>query len=409
MERHAAPVNAPALDRFQQRAMMIGAIGLLAGIVGGFLDRPSGEALVLGLSPNFFRAWLVGFLVCTGLTLGSLGWTMLHHMTGGQWGLVSRRIWEAATRALPVVALFFLVVLLGMPAIFHWTDRALVEASPVLQQKAPYLNVTFFIIRAVVYFAFWMLCIVLLNRWSEGQDRGAVATTPADLVRFRTLSAPGLLFLVLTVTFAATDWVMSLEPEWYSTIFGLLTVVGQGLTTIAFTIVVLAMLANTPPLAGVVSRKHFHDLGKFMLTFVMLWAYLSFSQFLIIWSGNLPEEIPWYLKRMQGVWGALAIALIVGHFAIPFLLLLSRALKRSPSQVAKVAIFVIVMRIVDAIWLVGPAFEPHGFPLHWMYVVIPIGMLGLWFFVFARNLRSRALLPVNDPYFKEAFAHEVHG
>ena len=150
MERQAAPVNAPALDRFQQRAMMIGAIGLLAGIVGGFLDRPSGEALVLGLSPNFFRAWLVGFLVCTGLTLGSLGWTMLHHMTGGQWGLVSRRIWEAATRALPVVALFSLVVLLGMPAIFHWTDRAIVEASHVLQQKAPYLYVTFFIILAVV-------------------------------------------------------------------------------------------------------------------------------------------------------------------------------------------------------------------------------------------------------------------
>jgi hypothetical protein len=403
-------VNATPLDRFQQRAMMIGAVGLLAGIVGGFIDRPAGEALVLGLSPNFFRAWLIGFLLCTGLTLGSLGWMMLHHLTGGQWGFVSRRIWEAATRALPLVALFFLVVLLGMPAIFHWSDRALVEASPVLRQKAPYLNVTFFIVRAAVYFLYWMVCIVLLTRWSDGQDRGTIATTPADSVRFRTLSAPGLLFFVLTVTFAATDWVMSLEPEWYSTIFGLLTVVGQGLTTVAFTIVVLTMLADTPPLAGVVTRKHFHDLGKFMLTFVMLWAYLSFSQFLIIWSGNLPEEIPWYLKRMQGVWGALAIALIVGHFALPFLLLLSRSLKRNSPLLAKLAVFVIVMRLVDAIWLVGPAYEHQGFPLHWMYVVIPIGMLGLWVYAFARNLRSRPLLPVNDPYFKEAFAHahEVH-
>jgi hypothetical protein len=295
-----------------------------------------------------------------------------------------------------------------MPAIFHWADRALVEASPVLRQKAPYLNVTFFIVRAVFYFAYWMVCIVLLNRWSEGQDRGTIATTPADSVRFRTISAPGLLFLVLTVTFAATDWVMSLEPEWYSTIFGLLTVVGQGLAAVAFTIIVLSMLAESRPLAGVVSQKHFHDLGKFMLTFVMLWAYLSFSQFLIIWSGNLPEEIPWYLKRMRGVWGWLAIALIVGHFAIPFLLLLSRSLKRNRALLSKVAVFVIVMRLVDYIWLVGPAYEQHGFPLHWMYVAIPIGMLGLWFVAFARNLRSRALLPVNDPYFKEAFAHEAH-
>ena len=408
MERNSAPVDIPALDRFQQRAMMIGAIGLLAGVVGGFIDRPAGEEIVFGLSPVFFRAWLVGFLLCTGLTLGSLGWTMLHHLTGGQWGLVSRRVWEASTRTLPIIALMFLPVLLGMPAIFHWTDSALVEASPVLQQKAPYLNVTFFIIRAVVYFAFWMLCIVLLNRWSEGQDRGTVATTPADLVRFRKVSAPGLLFLVLTVTFAATDWIMSLEPEWYSTIFGLLIVVGQGLTTVAFTIVVLSMLSESRPLAGVVAAKHFHDLGKFMLTFVMLWAYLSFSQFLIIWSGNLPEEIPWYLKRMQGIWGALAIALIVGHFAVPFLLLLSRSLKRNRRTLARIAVFVIVMRLVDYIWLVAPAFEHHGFPLHWVYVAIPIGMLGLWVFVFARNLRSRALLPVNDPYFKEAFAHEAH-
>src|SRR5688572_6453219 len=408
MEKHASPVDVPALDRFQQRAMMIGTIGLLAGVGGGFIDRPAGEHAVLGLSPEFFRAWLIGFLVCTGFTLGSLGWTMLHHLTGGQWGFVSRRVWEASTRTLPFVALLFLVVLLGMPAIFHWTDRALVDASPVLRQKAPYLNVTAFIVRAVVYFAFWMVMIVLLNRWSEGQDRGTVATTHEDSVRFRMLSAPGLLVLVLAVTFAATDWVMSLEPEWYSTIFGLLTVVGQGLTAVALAIVVLSMLSDSPPLAGVVTPKHFHDLGKFMLTFVMLWAYLSFSQFLIIWSGNLPEEIPWYLKRMQGVWGVLAIALVVGHFALPFLLLLSRNLKRNSPLLAKLAVFVIVMRLVDAIWLVGPAYEHQGFPLHWMYVVIPIGMLGLWVYAFARNLRSRPLLPVNDPYFKEAFAHEAH-
>ena len=408
MERHASPVDVPALDRFQQRALIAGGIGVLAGIAGGLIDRSSGEPLVLGLSPVFYRAWLVGFMACAGLTLGSLGWLMLHHMTGGQWGLVSRRVFEASSRTLPIVALFFLPVVLGIPAVFEWSHEDVVQSNAVLRQKAPYLNVTFFIIRAVVYFAFWLMCVVLLNRWSAAQDRGTVATTPRDTVRFRKVSAPGLLFLVLTVTFAATDWVMSLEPEWYSTIFGLLTVVGQGLAAVAFTIVVLTMIAPARPLAGVVAPKHFHDLGKFMLAFVMLWAYLSFSQFLIIWSGNLPEEIPWYLKRMQGVWGAIAIVLVVGHFALPFLLLLSRSLKRHSRMLARLAVFVILMRIVDIIWLVAPAYEHQGFPLHWLYIVLPPGMLGVWCFAFARNLRSRALLPVNDPYFKEAFAHEVH-
>jgi hypothetical protein len=408
MDRHAVALDVPALDRFQQRALMIGAAALLAGVIGAFIDRPAGEELVLGLSPQFFRSWLIGFLFCSGLALGSLAWVMLHHLSGGQWGLVSRRVFEAATRTMPIVALFFLPVLLGIPAIFEWSHPEVIESNAVVRLKEPYLNVKFFIIRGLIYFAFWMVCTMLLNRWSEGQDRGTVATTPEDTVRFRQVSAPGLLFLVLTVTFASVDWIMSLEPEWYSTIFGLLTVVGHGLSALALTIAVLAMLAPSRPMAGILAPRHFHDLGKLMLAFVMLWAYLSFSQFLIIWSGNLPEEIPWYLKRMQGAWGALAIALVVGHFALPFLLLLSRDLKRHAGLLAKLAIFVLVMRLIDAIWLVGAAYEHHGFPIHWMDVVVPAGMLGIWLFVYARNLRSRSLLPVNDPFFKESFAHEAH-
>ena len=228
------------------------------------------------------------------------------------------------------------------------------------------------------------------------------------MVRFRKVSAPGLLFLVMTVTFASVDWVMSLEPEWYSTIFGLLTVVGQGLNALAMAIIVLKLLAEDRQFAGKLKPKHFHDLGKLLLAFVMLWAYLSFSQFLIIWSGNLPEEIPWYLKRMQGTWGFIAIALIVGHFFLPFLLLLSRNIKRHPGLLSKVAVVVIIMRLVDLIWLVQPSFEHHGFPISWMDIAIPVGMAGLWTFVFARNLGSRSLLPVNDPYVKEALLHEAH-
>jgi hypothetical protein len=284
--------------------------------------------------------------------------------------------------------------------------------------KSPYLNVPFFTARAVVYFAFWLLCMFLLNKWSAAQDRGEAAVTPEDTVRFRKVSAPGLVFLVLTVTLASVDWIMSIDPHWYSTIFGLLTVVGQGLSALAFTIAVLALISASGALSGSLSARHFHDLGKLLLAFVMLWAYLSFSQFLIIWSGNLPEELPWYIDRIRGPWAVVALLLVVGHFALPFALLLSRDLKRHGNLLARIAMFVIVMRLVDVIWLVAPAFSHASDqaaahvrlvpPIHWMDIAIPIGVAGIWLFLFARQLRSRSLLPLNDPYFKETFAHESH-
>ena len=395
----------PALAQLQQRALIVGLVGLAAGVIGAFMN-----------ADQFFRSWLIGFLFCLGLALGSLGLLMVQHLSGGQWGLVSRRVFEAATRTLPLVTLFFIPILFGMRPLFLWARPEAVEADRILQMKAMYLNVPFFIGRAVVYFALWLLGMFLLNKWSDAQDRGEAAVTVPEMARFREVSAPGLLFLVLTVTFASIDWVMSLDPHWFSTIFGLLTVVGQGLSALAFTIAVLALIARTGALAGCLTPRHFHDLGKLMLAFVMLWAYLSFSQFLIIWSGNLPEEIPWYVERIRGGWGVVAVLLVLGHFALPFLLLLSRDLKRHSGMLAKVAIFVILMRLVDLIWLVAPTFSHASadqgsrfeLMLHWMDVVIPVGLAGLWVFLFARLLRSRPLLPTNDPYFKEIFAHESH-
>ena len=406
MEQH--PIDAPGLERLQSRSLLIGAAGLLAGIIGAFLSRSGTDTAVLGLAPQFFQAWLIGFLFCLGLSLGSLSMLMLQHLSGGQWGLVSRRVFEAASGTLPIVALFFLPVLLGIPVLFEWSHEEVLATNAIVRQKAPYLNVPFFLVRAVGYFAFWLLCAWLLNRWSAGQDRGTVATTPADSVRFRKVSAPGLLFLVLTVSLASVDWIMSLEPEWYSTIFGLLMATGQALSGLSLAIAVLAIVAGSRTMADTLTPRHFHDLGKLLLAFVMLWAYLAFSQLLIIWSGNLPEEIPWYLKRMEGVWGGVAMLLVLGHFALPFLLLLSRNLKRHGGLLAKVALWVIAMRMVELIWMVVPAFETGGFPIHWMHLAIPVGLAGIWMFAFARNLRSRALLPVNDPYFKEVFAHEAH-
>ena len=388
--------DVPALATLQSRALIIGVVGLVAGLLGFLMNRD-----------QFFQSWLIGFLFCLGLSLGCLGLLMLQHLSGGQWGLVGRRVFEAGSSTLPLVAVLFAPILFAMPTLFLWARPEAVAGDAVLQIKAPYLNVQFFIIRAVIYFLFWIACAWLLNKWSAAQDRGEASTDAAGMVRFRTLSAPGLLFLVLTITFAVTDWVMSLDPHWYSTIFGLMFVSGFGLSAFALTIAVLASIGPVGALAGRLTARHYHDLGKLLLAFTMLWAYLNFSQFLIIWSGNLPEEIPWYIERMRGGWGVVALALVVGHFALPFLLLLSQDIKKS-KWLPRIAVFILVMRLVDIIFLVGPTFTHEGFPIHWMDVVIPAGLTGIWLFLFARHLRSRPLMPENDPYLKEAFAHDAH-
>ena len=397
METHAVTTDVPALARFQNRALIVGAIGLIAGAVGA-----------MGNLDQFFRSWLIGFLFCMGLSMGSLGLLMLQYMSGGQWGLMGRRVFEASSRNLPLVALMFVPLLFGLPNLFLWARPEAVAADHVLQVKQPYLNVPFFIGRAVLYFAVWMLISFLLNKWSAAQDRGEVAIDPADTVRFRYVSAPGLLIYVVLMTFASVDWIMSLDPHWFSTIFGFILVAGQGLASFALVIAVLAMVSPYEPMRRYLTATHFHDLGKLLLAFVMLWAYFSFSQFLIIWAGNLPEEIPFYLERMRNGWGVVSLVLAFGHFALPFVLLLSRDIKKRFGLLAAIATWILVMRYVDLLWLVEPMFEHHGFPIHWMDVAIPAGLAGVWFFLFARQLRSRALLPLNDPFFKEAFAHDAH-
>jgi hypothetical protein len=397
MDRHAANTDVPAIARLQQVALIVGFWGLVVGALGGVWN-----------ADQFFRSWLIGFLFCFGLSMGSLALLMLQHLSGGQWGMVGRRVFEAASRTLPFVALAFVPVLFALPRLYEWARPDLVRTEHILQMKAPYLNVPFFIGRAVFYFAIWLLCAWLLNRWSDGQDRGEVAVAPEDTVRFRKVSAPGLVAYVLTITFASIDWVMSLEPGWYSTIFGLIVVAGQGLSGLALVIVVLSMLTGTEPYAAYLRPGHFLDLGKLLLAFVMLWAYFAFSQFLIIWAGNLPEEIPFLVKRMSHGWQYVSLVILFGHFALPFVLLLSRDLKRRPRLLAKVAAAILVMRLVDWLWLVEPMFTREGFPIHWMDVVVPMGLAGVWLFFFVRALRSRPLLPLNDPFFKEAFAHDVH-
>lgn len=384
-----------------------------AGVAG--VQRLSIGVAVVGLAllgvgyatashEHFFRSYLLAFIFWSGVALGSLAWSMVHHLSGGAWGVVTRRVFEASSRTLPFMALLFLPIAFGTHELYIWARPEVVAKDPILQFKQPYLNETFFYVRAAIYFVIWTLLAYGLSAWSLQQDRGY---DEKRALRMQRLSGGGLVLYAVTIFFMSVDWMMSLDPHWFSTIYGILFMGNQGLSAMAFTIAVIVLLAQTEPMSRVVGPNHLHDLGKLLLAFVMLWAYFNFSQFLIIWSGNLPEEIPWYIERMSGGWGVVAISLVVGHFALPFLLLLSEDLKKS-RWLPRVAIFILVMRLVDTIFLVGPTFAHHGFPIHWMDVAVPAGLAGIWLFLFAKHLRSRPLMPVNDPYLKEAFAHDAH-
>ena len=381
---YAAPSRVSSLQRL---ALIVGVVGLGLCAVGFSAGRE-----------QFFRAWLIAFLFWWGVSLGSLAWMMVHHLSGGQWGVVTRRVFEASSRVLPFMALAFLPVALGVRELYPWARPELVANDEILQHRAPYLNISFFYLRAAIYFVLWSALAYLISGWSRKQD-----SAPGDeglAIRMQRLSGGGLLLYGITLFFASVDWLMSLDPHWYSTIYGILMLGGQGLASMAFTLTVMVLLSRTAPLAGVFRANHLHDLGKLMLAFVMLWAYFQFSQFLIVWSGNLPEEIGFYLTRIEGAWVYLSAVLILGHFALPFVLLLNRDLKRS-HMVALVAIFVIGMRFVDLFWLMGPR-DGHTAPaLSWINFVTPVALGGIWIAVFLWQLGSRPLLPLGEPELAE--------
>jgi hypothetical protein len=385
------------------------------------LSRLASRSVVLGVAGGglsaigfatvgreaFLQSYLIAYIFWIGITLGSLAVLMVQHLSGGKWGLVSRRILEASSRMLPLMAILFVPIWLNLPALYTWA-RPEAANDPIIHEKALYLNKSFFTIRAVIFFVVWGGLIYLLNTWSRAQDeKPAQPIGPSDR-KFRVLSGPGLVLYVITATFMSVDWVMSLDPHWYSTIFGILTIGGQGLSTMAFTIIVMASLVRFAPMSGVANAERFHDLGKLMFAFVMLWAYFSVSQFLIIWSANLPEEIPFYLERLHGPWYPVSVALLFGQFALPFLVLLSQNVKRNPRLVQKVAIFILLMRVVDITWTIGPVFRGEGSGLSWLDFAVVAAMGGLWLWFFFRTLAGRALVPVRDPYFKEAMAHGGH-
>jgi hypothetical protein len=327
---------------------------------------------------------------------------MVHHLTGGFWGLPIRRPLEAGTRTLPLLTVLALPLLLGLGRLYSWTHSDLVAADAALKFKQPYLNLPFFLIRNVIYFAVWWALVRRLNRWSDEQDRTG---DPILATRLEAMGGPGLVLYGLTVTFFSIDWIMSLEPHWFSTIFGLILMVLQVLGALALVILVAGLLSQHEPLANAITPDRLNDLGNLVLTFVMLWAYLSFSQFLIIWAGNLIKEIPWYVTRVEGGWAIVALLVIFFSFAIPFYLLLMRSIKRRVATMAILCGALIVINFVDVYWLVAPAFERTGPRFYLLDFLLPVGMGGIWVGVFVRQLKSRPLLPPHDPRFEGALQH----
>lgn len=395
------PYSAPAdIEARRSRALVIGAGALLLCAVGFFLNRD-----------QFFRAWLIGYMLWLGVALGSMGWMMIHHLSGGAWGMVVRRVWEASSRTLPLLTVLFIPVVLGLNRLYPWTHSELMQTDEVLRHKSVYLNPTFFLARAAVYFIGWNLIAWRMTALSRAQDAGSVEATRS----MQRLSGGGLVFLALSITFVGVDWFMSLNPDFYSTMFGFLFMNYLGLAGLAFTIIMASYLRRSEPMGALFRPSHFADYGKLTLAFVMMWAYFQFSQYLLVYAANLEEEVPYVLTRIDGGWQYLAIFLVIFQFAVPFCLLLSRPLKRTPERLVKVAIFLLIVRVIDTFMYVTPEFSAGGanrwfvpgehqsvFFVNWLDIVTPIAIGGLWFWMFFTQLRQRPLLPIGDPYLPAA-------
>jgi hypothetical protein len=422
-EQHAVALPTPEelqapwiVAQYRRNAGIVGGLAALAAVIGVVMSSNSNDPLAM---TRFMRAYLVGFMFCCGLTLGSLALLMLQHVTGGKWGLVMRRIFEAGSRNLLPLALMFIPVLLGLKYLYPWAtgEGLTAHGEHALHVRHAYLNPSMFTLRAVLYFAAWGVFVYLLNKWSLRQDRPFTSPDEANALRLRfmRLGAGGVLFYAISISLAAVDWVMSLDAVWYSTIWGMMYMAGQALLAMSFAICVLVTLARYEPMRSLLRKAELHDNGKLLLAFVMLYTYLSFSQFIIIWSGNLTEEIPWYLARVRNGWMPVIVSLFLFHFAVPFLLLLNRNLKKHGPQLMAVAMVLIVMRLLDLYWHIMPTFADLSWPtghfnLSVWDIVLPIAMAGIWMALFFWQLGRRPILPAYHPLMPEILekSHGAH-
>ena len=383
------PTPPPVVKTIAQRSLIV---GVVFGVVAIILAYRNAD--------EFFRAYLLGFMAWLGVALGSMAILMIRHLTGGGWGVVIRRILGAAMRTVPLLAVLFIPMIVAVlqHRLYIWaqpldkvTDKHLHDH--LVDITKTYLTTNGFIYRAIFYFAVWNLLSFLLSKWSKQSDR-AGARDNTD--RFKAVSGPGLILYGFTVSFAAIDWVMSLDPSWISTIFGLVVLIGEVLSAMCFAVIVERILFNYKPMSEMLTPDFVHDHGKWMLTFIMVWAYFNFSQWLIIWAGNLPAEITYYVRRLNGGWGYVGLFIVIFHFAVPFGILLSRPFKRNIRKLVWLAAWLLLMRWLDLFWIIEPNFS-KTLNVTLADVVVPIAIGGFWLAFFFRNLGSLPLLPVYDP------------
>jgi len=388
------PQLSEALKKYGNTSAVVGVIFLVLLVAGFFIVSPV----------QFFRSYLVGFWICFGAGAGCLGLLMVQYLTGGAWGMMIRRPLEAGAKTLYVTWLGFLPLLLGAHQLYWWTTAA-GQADKRIMAKSLYLNVPFLWVRWGIYSVVFVGLTYLLTKWSALEDE---TKSVEYSKKMEAISGPGVVLYFILMTFLGVDYLMTLEPHWFSTIFGFMTAVGQGLTALCLSVAGLILLSRFAPMHHAVTSKHLHDLGKLMLAFTMLWAYLHFGQILITWSGNLPDEVIWYIKRWNGGWGYVATFLLVFGFFVPFGLLLSQPNKKDPNKLIKIAMYIIVIRMVDIIWLTEPNFtdvKNVQFNFSWMDIAAPVGFMGLWLAIFFRNLPKQALLPTGAPDFLKGLNH----
>lgn len=374
--------------RVGQVALIIGIIGLVLTATGYFVDKA-----------QFYHSYLTAFFFWLSIALGGLFFTMLHHLVGAKWSVVLRRLAENIMICIPLLAIFLIPVLFGIGELFHWSHPGVVAQDHLLQLKAPYLNVAFFIIRAVFYFVIWVLLARYLLRLSLAEDGGH---TESISKKMRVASAPGMILFALTITFASFDWLMSLDAHWYSTIFGVYVFSGSLLAMLAFLMRFVLYLDGTGTLRGIITREHWHDLGKLIFAFTVFWGYMAFSQYFLIWYGNIPEETVWFLHRWEHGWQYISLLIVFGHFVIPFFVLFPYSTKRSRPVMLVMTIWILAMHWVDLYWIIMPNLHREAVKFSWIDFAPMLGIGGIFIWFFWSRVRVTPLVPVGDPGLEES-------
>jgi hypothetical protein len=379
--------------RLGPRAASIERISGIVGIVGAIL-------CALGFFTNravFFQSYLFAFIYWGGFAIGGLGVLLMGHTVGGRWCATSRRFLEAQMRTLWVVVIFTAILLLGLNYLYPWMHPATlpdIADQNVLKHKQGYLNWPFFLVRVVIYFVIWWFWGMRVRSMADRQDETG---DPTLRERMRRFSAPGVLVFTMTATFAYIDWILSADAQFFSTVYGAMILIGDVLQCFALTILAMILASRGDRFGGRVNAIILHDLGNLMFAFTIFWTYLTASQLIIVWPGNLPQELVWYLNRVHGFWKYFALVIALSMFAIPFLALLSQARKRNPRRLMKVCIWLLIARIIDIYWIVEPTYRRHGFWMSWTDFAAFFGVGGIWLYVFLGELRRRPLLPLRDP------------